>query len=96
MNPKLLRLPDVVAATGCGITKVYDDVQKGVLPPPIKRDRSSFWPADEIGAVVAARIAGKTDDEIRALVAEMVAARPQVLSSFLAARRGIAANEAAA
>jgi prophage regulatory protein len=96
MTPKLLRLPDVTADTGCGVTKIYDDVGKGLLPAPIKRDRSSFWPADEIGAVVAARIAGKTDEEIRALVAEMVAARPQVLSSFLAARRGIPANEAAA
>ena len=33
------------------------------------------WPAHEVAALNAARIAGKTDDEIRALVLKLEAAR---------------------
>jgi prophage regulatory protein len=93
MTPKLLRLPDVTAAVGLGVTKIYDDVGKGLLPAPIKRDRSSFWPADEIGAVVAARIAGKSDAEIKALVEDLVAARGAALPQFLA-QHGITVGQA--
>jgi prophage regulatory protein len=33
------------------------------------------WPANEVAALNAARIAGKTDEEIRALVVKLEAAR---------------------
>ena len=33
--------------------------------------RAVGWPAGEVSAVNAARIAGRTDDEIRALVARL-------------------------
>lgn len=33
------------------------------------------WPACEVDALIVARIAGKTDEEIRALVAKLEAAR---------------------
>ncbi len=36
------------------------------------------WPASEISALNAARIAGKTDEEIRALVVKLEAARKSV------------------
>jgi len=86
MIPKLMRLPEVLAATRDGVTRHYDDIQNGVMVPPLKRDRSSYWIENEIGAVVAARIAGKSDDEIRALVKRLVAARSQILPEFLASR----------
>jgi prophage regulatory protein len=36
------------------------------------------WPAGEVSALNAARIAGKSDDEIRALVVKLEAARKGV------------------
>jgi len=46
------------------------------MVPPIKvTAKSSAWPASEVNAVLAARIAGKSDAEIRALVAQLISAR---------------------
>jgi prophage regulatory protein len=33
------------------------------------------WPSDEVAAINAARIAGKTDEEVRALVAKLEVSR---------------------
>ena len=33
------------------------------------------WPEHEINAIIAARVAGKSDDEIKVLVSELEAAR---------------------
>jgi prophage regulatory protein len=77
----LLRLtsnsgPSVTERMSLGVTTVYDQVKHGLLPRPIKlTQRSSAWPEDEIAAVVAARIAGKSDAEIRSLVKSLMAAR---------------------
>jgi prophage regulatory protein len=38
------------------------------------------WPAHEVATLNAARIAGKTDNEIRVLVLELEAARAAALS----------------
>lgn len=57
---------------------VYSQVAAGLLPPPVRLgDRAVGWPADEIGQVISARIAGATDAELIELVAGMVAARKQ-------------------
>jgi prophage regulatory protein len=76
--PTLLRLPNVLAVRGVRKTQHYDDIKKGLFPHPIKiGQRASAWKADEVAAINAARIAGKSDDEIRRLVAELEAARIQ-------------------
>ena len=50
-------------------TSVENAVKNGMLTRPVLIGaRSVGWPSDEIEAINAARIAGKTDDEIRALV----------------------------
>ena len=73
---QLLRCPSVVAHTGRSRSALYQDIADGLFMPPIKCGRqSSGWPDNEVDAVVRARIAGKTDEEIRALVARLVAAR---------------------
>ena len=42
------------------------------MPAPVKLgERCAAWPSDEIAAINAARIAGKTDAEIRELVAQL-------------------------
>ena len=72
----LLRLPTVIKRTGKSKSSTYIDIQDGLLPPPVKiGPRASGWPDNEIDAVNAAVIAGKSKDEIRALVADLVDAR---------------------
>jgi prophage regulatory protein len=57
-------------------------VARGLLTHPIKLSPGptspSMWPEHEVDAVVQARVAGKTDDEIRALVRELEAKRKGV------------------
>jgi prophage regulatory protein len=51
-------------------------VRDGLAPAPIKLGvRSNAWPAHEISALSQARIAGKSDEEIKQLVQELHAAR---------------------
>jgi prophage regulatory protein len=68
----LLRLPHVMRQTGHARSTVYLMVQRGLLPKAVKiGERSSAWPSDEIKAVNQARIAGKSEDEIRQLVIDL-------------------------
>jgi len=54
----------------------YLDIQQGLFTRPVPIGaRAVGWPAHEVAALNAARIAGKTDEEIRALVAKLEAAR---------------------
>ena len=72
----LLRLPHVMERTGLSRASVYLHVTKGVLTQPVKiGERSAAWPEDEIDAINAARIAGKSDTEIHMLVLRLHAQR---------------------
>ena len=74
--PRLARLPRVKELSGLQTTSIYAQAKDGLFPPPIKLTaRASAWVESEIAAVNAARIAGKGDTEIRALVAQLVARR---------------------
>lgn len=73
---KLLRFPEVISETGDARSTIYLRGSQGLFPPPIKLGpRSVAWPASEVAAINAARIAGWTDAEIRELVKRLVAAR---------------------
>lgn len=73
----LLRMSAVRAETGhSSRTGVYNAIQAGLFTKPVKIGRRcSAWPDYEIAAINAARIAGKSDDEIRALVSNLHAKR---------------------
>ena len=72
----LMRTPDVCAVTGMARPTLYEAMAKGLFPRPIKLgEKSSAWPASECNAVLAARIRGASEDQIRALVVELTAAR---------------------
>jgi prophage regulatory protein len=61
-----------MGATGLSRAGVYAYVGKGLLPKAVKiGERASAWPESEIAAVNAARIAGKSDNEIRQLVSDL-------------------------
>jgi prophage regulatory protein len=71
----LLTVKDVLQTRGVRTSKHYDDIKGGLYTPPVKQGRSSVWPINEVDALNRAVIAGKSDDEIRVLVAELMAAR---------------------
>ena len=59
-------------------TKFYEDLNAGLFPPGVALGpRSVAWPSHEIDAIISARVAGKTEDQIRELVKQLTAARKQ-------------------
>jgi prophage regulatory protein len=74
--PALLRLPTVTEKSGLPSSTLYLRIQQGLWPRPVSLgDRAVGWPSNEVDAVVAARIAGQSNDEIRALVKRLHKAR---------------------
>lgn len=72
----ILRLPEVVRKRGRSRSAHYLDIHQGLFTRPVAIGmRAVGWPAHKVAALNAARIAGKTDEEIRALVAKLEAAR---------------------
>ena len=76
MTHYILRLPDVKAATGLARSTLYLRIATRTFTHPVSLGgRAVGWPAHEVGALNAARIAGKPDEEIRELVTKLEAAR---------------------
>lgn len=73
---QILRRPQVSQATGDPCSTLYAKISNGLFPPGISLGAKSVgWPESEVAAINAARIAGKSDDEIRRLVTDLVAQR---------------------
>lgn len=73
---KILRLPDVMQLIGLSKSSVYAYVSNGLITKPVKLGaRAMGWPESDIAEINAARIAGKSDDDIRALVANLESTR---------------------
>jgi prophage regulatory protein len=65
----------VAARRGRSRSQIYVDIRRGVMPPPLPARpgrKASVWPAYEIDAINRAEIAGSSDDEIRALVRQLI------------------------
>ncbi len=72
----LMRVPEAAAELGVKLSAFYEGAHAGIYPKPFKIGlKASRVPSDEVSAVVAARIAGKNDDQLRALVANLTKAR---------------------
>ena len=79
MTHTILRLPAVKAETGVSRSTIYLRIAQGLFTKPVSLGpRAVGWPANEIAALNAVRIAGKSDDAIRELVAKLEAARKAV------------------
>jgi prophage regulatory protein len=75
----LERLPAVLKRYPRSRSAFYEDQKRGLMPPPVSLGvRCSAYPTTEIDKVLEARVAGKSDDEIRELVARLVAQRKEV------------------
>ena len=76
MSQKIQRLPAVLSETGVSRSTTYNQISQGLFTKPVSLGpRAVGWPADEVAAINAARIAGKTEEEIRSLVVKLEAAR---------------------
>ena len=76
MKRTILRIPAVKFESGLSRSTIYLRVSQGLWTKPVSLGaRAVGWPSDEVEAINAARIAGKTDDEIRALVKKLETAR---------------------
>lgn len=76
---KIIRHATFGAATGIPKSTIHYYIKHGLLPKPIRiGPRAVGFISDEIDAVMNARIQGKSDAEIKALVADLEQRRAQV------------------
>lgn len=72
----ILRRRQVESLSGYSRSTLYLRISQGLWPRPVALGaRAVGWPASEVTALNAARIAGRSDDDIRRLVAKLAAAR---------------------
>ena len=84
MKHSLIRRKEVEVKTGLKHSMIYDLIKKGELVGPIKiGERAVAWIESEIDVINAARIAGKSSDEIRELVETLTTSRQQIADEIL-------------
>jgi len=72
MFQAILRLPQVKSQSGYSRSTIYLRISQGLWTKPVNLGaRSVGWPANEVASLNAARIAGKTDSQIRELVKKL-------------------------
>lgn len=82
LQKTILRLPAIKSESGLSRSTIYLRITQGLWTKPVSLGgRSVGWPAREISALLSARIACKSDDEIRDLVKKMEAERAVALRS---------------
>ena len=76
MKRTILRIPAVKLESGLSRSTIYLRIAQGLWTKPVSLGaRAVGWPSDEIEAINSARIAGKTDEEVRVLVAKLEESR---------------------
>jgi len=76
MAHTILRFPAVKAESGYSRSTIYLRIAQGLWTKQVSLGpRCVAWPAYEVEALNAARVAGKSDEEIRVLVVKLEAAR---------------------
>jgi len=75
-NIRISRKPEELSRYGFSNSTFYLRIQQGLIPPPISLGgRAVGWVEHENQAVLNAMIAGKTNEEIKALVISLVESR---------------------
>lgn len=78
MNIKIVKQPSVLMQFACGKSKLHTDIKQGLMPKPISLgSRSVGYLQHELDAVLSARIAGQSHEEIKTLVISLVAKRKE-------------------
>ena len=79
MEIEIIRLPEVSRTTGLARSTVYLRIEQGLLTKPVSLGGKAVgWPASEISQINSARIAGKSNEEIKNLVYELENQRGKV------------------
>ncbi|MGX5649594.1 helix-turn-helix transcriptional regulator [Hydrogenophaga borbori] len=80
-------MPAVKAETGHrSHASIYNAIRAGLFTNPVPiGQRAVGWPDDEVKAINAARVAGASDEQIRALVKQLHAKRVEKLAVLMAA-----------
>ena len=75
----ILRMPAVKAETGHrSHASIYTAIKAGLFTRPVQiGQRSVGWPSSEVQAINAARVAGKSEPELRELVNHLHAKRTE-------------------
>lgn len=81
----ILRLQEVKKETGLRAhSTIYAFINEGLFPPPVRIGRRAVgWPSDEVKTICDARIAGFSNEQLKALVAKMFAERVKRLAPVL-------------
>ena len=75
----IIRRKQLEQRMGIGRSTIYLRISQSLITSPVSLGANSVgWPLHEIDAIIAARVAGKSDDEIRLLVSELETARKLV------------------
>ena len=70
------RLQTVVEQTGMSRSAVYDHIDKGLFPRPIKLSAKAVgWLSSDVRAINRAKVAGASTGELQKLVARLMAER---------------------
>lgn len=76
---RIIRKPEARNVLGVGNTTFYDLIKNELMTPGVSLGvHSRGWPDYEIQAIAAARIAGQSDDEIKALVKQLIEHRKKL------------------
>ncbi|WP_367026232.1 AlpA family phage regulatory protein [Methylococcus sp. ANG] len=76
IRPRIVRPADAARLSGIPRSSLYWRINRGTFPPAVKLGpRSSGFLLDEVEAVIDAHVAGRSIDEIKALVRQIVAER---------------------
>lgn len=76
MSQTIYRLPAVKSESGLSRSTIYLRSAQGLWTKPVSLGAQAVGrPSGEVAAINAARIAGKSDEEVRALVVKLEAAR---------------------
>lgn len=79
MLKTIIRLPTAKLESGLSRSTIYLRIAQGLWTKPISLGgRAVGWPLSDIVALNAARIAGKSDTEVRELVKTLESARKSI------------------
>ena len=80
---QILRMPEVKDRTGhCSDASIYNAIRDGLFTTGVAiGQRAKGWPDYEVDAIITARIAGQSDDQIRELVLRLHAKRSELVTA---------------
>jgi prophage regulatory protein len=76
----ILRKPIVTSRTGFSRSTLHARINQGLFVTPISLGaRAVGWPEHEVSQIIAAMIAGKSNDEIKELVINLIKMRSEFM-----------------